>query len=91
MPQDHWCVIPELKLANWTSNEIKSISTNDAAQGCQIYDRNYEAISKMSYLNALNESEQLSDTLIPCSRYPGTYQNFMQSDGLSIVTEVSLF
>lgn len=88
MPHEHWCVIPELMAANWTSIEIKAISSRDRSQGCHIYDRNYDALSKLPYLEALNQSEQSNDALIPCSQYPGAYQNYVQPDGLSIVTEV---
>lgn len=65
-------------------------SSTGLGRGCQIYDRDYALLSKMSQLNAFNYTEsQPKPSIIQCSQHSGTHQNFVQSEGLSIVSEVN--
>jgi hypothetical protein len=51
--QSHYCAVPELKAAQWSSEQIRNISLA-SDDGCSVYAFNYKKIAKMSFSDALD-------------------------------------
>ncbi|XP_074104422.1 organic cation transporter protein-like [Cotesia typhae] len=81
---EHWCHIPELLDANWTSEQIQNISAGDK---CLKYDYNYAYLAHLGYENAIKHVEDLkfNTSLVSCSSFI-----FDESGKSTIVNEWSL-
>ncbi|XP_043487909.1 organic cation transporter protein-like [Polistes fuscatus] len=68
----HWCSIPALEKANWTSEQIRTVSSlsPDELSNCEYYDWNYEELANMGYDTALKkvETDEKPKT-IPCKQF----------------------
>ncbi|CAG5107093.1 Similar to Orct: Organic cation transporter protein (Drosophila melanogaster) [Cotesia congregata] len=80
----HWCYIPELLDANWTSEQIQNILAVDK---CLKYDYNYAYLGHLGYENAVKhvEDSKFNTSLVPCSSFV-----FDKSGKSTIVNEWSL-
>ncbi|KAJ6638868.1 Organic cation transporter protein, partial [Pseudolycoriella hygida] len=93
MPTSYWCVIPELKSANWTTDQMRMISTKEHGLGdsCHVLNYNYSMLSHMNYNEAL---EYVQNNEVPeeisCLRSDRFYFDYFYNEGNSIVSEWDL-
>ncbi|KAH0568653.1 organic cation transporter protein-like [Cotesia glomerata] len=81
---EYWCHIPELLDANWTAEQVQSISAVDR---CLKYDYNYTHLALVSYESAGKhiEGSKFNTSLVSCSSFV-----FDKSGKSTIVNEWSL-
>lgn len=91
MPTSFWCVIPELKEANWTTEQMRTLSTNKGGDGCRVLNYNYSMLSHMAYDEALNyvKSHDVPEE-ISCLKSSSFYHDYYYNEGNSIVSEWDL-
>ncbi|XP_023709704.1 organic cation transporter protein isoform X3 [Cryptotermes secundus] len=81
----HWCAVPELQATNWTSEQIRTISSPGGISGdsCEIVNWNYTILAALSYEEALNYISNVN--------YPGQYEcDSWSYEGNGIVSEWDL-
>ncbi|KAJ9574200.1 hypothetical protein L9F63_008456 [Diploptera punctata] len=81
----YWCAVPELQNANWTSEQIRNISSPNGIsdESCSKYDWNYTDLARMTYEDALR--------YISTEQKPSAYAcNSWSYDGNGIVSEWDL-
>lgn len=77
-----WCVIPELVNDNWTTDQIRNISSAD---DCHIFDFNYTYIASLGYNRAQEyvEEYEFMPKKVSCSSFM-----FNENGHSTIVNEV---
>lgn len=61
VPEKMWCDVNDLKDANWTPEQIKSITESDlSSNGCTIRNWDYARLAKMPYNMAWNYTKSIS-------------------------------
>ncbi|XP_068990501.1 organic cation transporter protein-like [Neodiprion pinetum] len=87
----HWCAIPVLEKAGWTPEQIRNISSPKPGDwsNCEYYKRNYAALEKMSYQQAMRnvESQTKRHILTDCTEFS---YDLKDAQGTSVVTEWDL-
>uniref|UniRef100_A0A336N5D9 CSON006806 protein n=1 Tax=Culicoides sonorensis TaxID=179676 RepID=A0A336N5D9_CULSO len=91
MPDDYWCVIPELQNMNWTVTEMRSISRMNSISKCDIFNWNYKLFGNMSYNEASEYVVAMhKPEVIRCGKNHDSYFAYDQKPGTSIVSEWDL-
>jgi len=68
LPDDQWCGIDDLRPTNWTLEQKRSITERELKSGgCTVWDWDYKQLSRMSYDEALNYTNRLSQIKKPAN------------------------
>ncbi|KAG4075613.1 hypothetical protein HA402_003438 [Bradysia odoriphaga] len=91
MPTSFWCVIPDLLEANWTTEQMRTLSTKEGGDGCRVLNYNYSMLSHMAYDEAVRyvKSQDVPEE-VSCLRSSTFYHDYYYSEGNSIVSEWDL-
>ncbi|XP_013097503.1 organic cation transporter protein [Stomoxys calcitrans] len=66
LPDDQWCEIDDLRAANWTNVQKRTIAHKDlTTKGCTIRDWDYKHLSSMSFEEAYNYTSMQADIETP--------------------------
>ncbi|XP_034487324.1 organic cation transporter protein [Drosophila innubila] len=61
LPDDQWCGIDDLRATNWTLEQKRSITDRELKPGgCEVWDWDYKQLSRMSFDEALNFTNRMS-------------------------------
>ncbi|XP_055630552.1 organic cation transporter protein isoform X2 [Toxorhynchites rutilus septentrionalis] len=94
LPENYYCVVPNLLQSGWTHDEIRNISTNSgiAKNGtCTILNWDYNRLAGMNYRDAQQYlSGQPKPSEVSCLGSPGFELYYEQKPGYSIVPEWDL-
>ncbi|XP_055585439.1 organic cation transporter protein [Uranotaenia lowii] len=94
MPQNYYCVVPELLQKGWSHDEIRNISTlNGITQNgtCRILNWNYDELAPMNYTEAVTFlAGKPNPEEVSCLRTAGFEMYYDQQPGASIVPEWDL-
>ncbi|PSN45357.1 hypothetical protein C0J52_06542 [Blattella germanica] len=69
---EHWCDVPQLRVANWTADQIKNISNPGglSRESCQVYNWNYSQLAEMSYEDGIQfTSSQHKPSISDCHKW----------------------
>ncbi|XP_053679431.1 organic cation transporter protein [Anopheles nili] len=97
LPQNYYCMVPELVQAGWSHDEIRSITspTGTAKNGtCTIYTWNYGQLSALNYKDALSYTQShpppAEVNCLATANSGGWHMHYDQPEGVSIVPEWDL-
>ncbi|XP_055526448.1 organic cation transporter protein isoform X1 [Wyeomyia smithii] len=94
MPENYYCVVPDLMQKGWTHDEIRNISTVGGVNQngtCTILNWDYSHLAEMNYVDAIAYvSQQQRPGLVSCLGTPGFEMHYEQRPGASIVPEWNL-
>lgn len=91
MPHDYWCVIPELSASNWTTDQIRNISSQrHGFDNCKVADLNYKQLAQYSFEEAYSMDLPTPVSEVSCHNRPQSYFDYEPKEKITIVQEWDL-